>query len=45
VQGGVCVEPFVSNAAMGTVLMLDQRRLVASGRIETVRRLGSEVIN
>jgi hypothetical protein len=45
VQGGVCVEPYVSNAAMGTVLMLDQRRLVASGRIETVRQLRGEVIN
>lgn len=44
-QGDVCVEPFVNNAAMGTVLMFDRRRLVASGRIETVQRLGSEVID
>lgn len=43
--GDVCVEPFVNNAAMGTVLMLDRRRLVASRRIETVQRLGSEVID
>ncbi len=37
-QGDVYVEPFASNAALGTVLVTDQHRIAASGRIESVQR-------
>jgi hypothetical protein len=34
----VYVEPFESNAALGTVLVTAQYRIAASGRIESVQR-------